>query len=190
MQTRLDLYRGLWPNVMRLRNTISVGLLLIGGLGAAMLGLYSRARSPVEAIILRDAQYGADQRIITLQLTNRDYVGVYFLDNHQQFQARLGNRWTDPQDLYGSTYPPWRGGLACIVPSQAEACRLLLVYKRDPPALIAARLLSQYGLAERFPKLYRWVDRRIPIGYGPWRHSALEVPLPRQAPGCAPCRIR
>jgi hypothetical protein len=153
---------------MRRRKLLIVILLFAAVAGAVVIGLRS-GHGFIK--IVRDQGYGADRRIVTFRLTGWSSTSY---PNHSRFQARLGSRWTEPAEAFG-------GGkeVACILPVQADKCRLLLRVQRPWLSERAFALLEKWGLMQRLPGFRMWVILHLPTQHPPVKDVTIETDLPR-----------
>jgi hypothetical protein len=153
---------------MRRRKLLIASLFLAAGAGAAVLGLHVRSPGAVE--VTRDQSLDADRRLITFRAEIQ--CPSYALLLLERYQARLEGRWIEPQKLWEEV---------CVVPTGADACRLL---GREQPwsSSEKARLLfERCGLAKLVPTLCGWVVCHLPDKRPPLRDITLTIRLPRRA---------
>jgi hypothetical protein len=152
---------------MRGTKRFIVLLLFALAAGAAAFGLHSRAAGPVQ--VVRDQFLDSDhpdRRMVTLRLGNWT-ASCDPLRNH--VEARVRGHWTGPWELFG--------GEICVIPAEADACRLLVQVQRRSPCEWASNLFERSGLANRLPKLYDWVACHLPAKRPPAREVTVEIDL-------------
>ena len=97
---------------MHLRNILIVSLIL-SLICLVLAGVYFNTIR-FRAVIIRDAPYGPERRMVTFDFSQSGIGEVYYEQRHQ-LQWEAHGKWNKPEDIYN---------FACLVPAQAEACRL------------------------------------------------------------------
>ena len=155
-----------------MRGTKRFLLLLLFALaaGAAALGLRSSASGPVQ--VLRDHFLDSDhpdRRMVTLRLGNWS-TECRQLRGH--VEARVRGHWTGPWELFG--------GVVCVIPAEADACRLSVQVQRRSASERANMFFERCRLANCAPKLCYWIASRLPAKCSPAKDVTVEVDLPRR----------
>ena len=153
--------------VMRRRKVLIVTLLLLVGVMAVVLGVHSR--SPL-FVVVAEQSLDANHRLVSIR-TRTGWLGRCY--SSDRFQARLRGRWTEPQEIFQ--------GCVCVVPTEADACRFFVQEYRGSRSQRAEQLMDRCGVAERAPRLYRWVIRHLSDKMPPVRHFTVEMSLPKRA---------
>jgi hypothetical protein len=122
--------------------------------------------------------------MVTLRVGNRSSRNIYFAKD-QKVQALVAKTWGKSEDLspMADSFLLPQMEQACLpffVPPRTETCRVLLTYNTTAPDLRATEFFSKHGWYGRFPKLCKWIVKRLPHKAG-WRHIAPEVKLPGEA---------
>ena len=159
--------------VMRRRKLLIVTLLLALGVGAALVTL--RCRSSAVFDVISDDELSMGRRFVGFFPRSRP--AAFFTD---RYQARVRGRWTEPQTTLGGDARAF-GGAPCLIPIEADACRLFVEERLLSPSEELSLVLEKCGIAARAPTLCDWVIRHVPRNRPPARHITVEITLPRRA---------
>jgi hypothetical protein len=159
--------------VMRRTKLFVVLLLLALAAGAAAVVLHSRAAAP--ARVVRDHFLDStqpDRRLVTLKLGNWSEscrsVG-------SKAEARVRGDWTGPWEAF-----PGGDEVVCVIPAEAEACRLPVWVQRRSPYEKANLVFERCRLANHAPKLCEWIAGRFSNKPFSAKAITVEVNLPRR----------
>jgi hypothetical protein len=157
---------------MRRRKLLTVTLLLAVGVGPALLTL--PWRSSVLFDVISDDDFSGGRRLVIFFPRSRP--ATFFTD---RYQARVSGHWTDPQTTLGGMARGF-GKAPCLVPIEADACRLFVEESPLSPSERLYSVLDRCGIAVRAPTLCAWVVRHVPDKRPPVRHITVEITLPRK----------
>ena len=171
---------------MRLNRRKSL-LLLLALVALSLTWLAWPRRCPVELKLagLEPEDSGGKSSLLTLSISNRDYVTIMFEDG-AGFEARISNQWVEvpqrfsiPQIGSGGTKQ-----LRLAVPTGASACRLRLNYQTQ---IWKERLMVKLGLSGRrlvakssWLRKLVWPDEMKTMPMPPlWKPVIFEMALPK-----------
>ena len=114
-------------------------------------------------------------------------IGSKQLTLHLLQCTRVRKLWMELRELHG--LDTGREG-AFISPVEADACRLLLEFRREPLAHRVLLFFQDHGLEKKFPKFCDRVAECFPNSKTGWSHASVVVILPNGSQLSKPVTVR